>query len=157
MTTQTEVERIAERIDAFWTERRFDLAEEFVADDFVGHLIGDDDLQGRAAYRAWAEEDEEMFPDDEIAFEPTFVAGDVHCGRWTLRGTQEGDLPTIDVEPTARRSSFRGCSSTGWRPPVTATWTHGRSCRAATVPRFRRHTDSRGAGRRAVTPAQYFI
>jgi predicted ester cyclase len=108
MTTQTDVKRVAEQIDAFWNERQFDLAGEFVATDFVGHMIGDEDLHGRAAYRAWGEEVEEMFPDFEITFEPTFVADDVHCGRWTLRGTHEGDLPSLGIEPTGASVEFSG-------------------------------------------------
>ena len=108
MTDHDSAARVAERIDEFWNERHFDLAEEFVAPDFVGHMIGGEDLEGRDAYVAWAEGVAEMFPDYRLDFEPTFTAEGIYCGHWTLTGTHEGPLPDLGIEPTGNDVEFSG-------------------------------------------------
>jgi predicted ester cyclase len=108
MTDEDTFARIAAQIDEFWNERNVALADEFVAEEFVGHMLGDEDLHGRAEYKAWAESVAEMFPDFELAFEPVFTGDDVFCGRWTLSGTHEGEIPSLGVEPTGRSVEFSG-------------------------------------------------
>jgi predicted ester cyclase len=109
MSSQQTAERIEEQVEEFWNERTWELAEEFVASEFVGHMIGErEDLHGREAYVAWARSVEEMFPDFELAFDPTFTADGVLCGQWTLTGTHEGELPNLGVEPTGNPVEFSG-------------------------------------------------
>jgi len=108
MTDEDTFARIAEQIDEFWNERNVALADEFVAEEFVGHMLGDEDLHGRAEYKAWAESVAEMFPDFALAFEPVFTGDDVLCGRWTLTGTHEGEIPSLGVGPTGGSVAFSG-------------------------------------------------
>jgi predicted ester cyclase len=108
MTDDDSFARIAEQIDDFWNERNVDLADDFVAEDFVGHMIGDEDIHGREEYKAWAESVAGMFPDFELTFDPVFTGGDVICGRWTLTGTHEGEIPSLGVEPTGQPVEFSG-------------------------------------------------
>jgi len=108
MTDEATLSRIAEQIDEFWNERDVALADEFIAEEFVGHMLGDEDLHGRAEYKAWADSVAEMFPDFELAFDPVFMGGDVLCGHWTLTGTHEGEIPSLGVEPTGESVEFSG-------------------------------------------------
>ena len=108
MADEVPFERIAEQVDEFWNERNVALADEFVAAEFVGHMIGEEDLHGREVYKAWAESVHEMFPDFELTFDPVFVGGDVFCGHWTLTGTHEGEILSLGIEPTGRSVEFSG-------------------------------------------------
>ncbi|AZH25173.1 ester cyclase [Haloplanus aerogenes] len=108
MTDRETTIRIAEQMDEFWNERNLALAEEFIAEEFVGHMIGDDDLHGRDEYTAWAEGVAAMFPDFELEFEPMFVEDELLCGQWTLTGTHEGLLPDLGIEPTGKEVEFSG-------------------------------------------------
>ena len=108
MADQQTFERIARQVDEFWNDRNMDLAEEFIAEDFVGHLVGEEDLDGRDAYKSWAESVAEMFPDFELEFAPVFMKGDLFCGQWTLTGTHEGELAGLEIEPSGQQVHFSG-------------------------------------------------
>lgn len=108
MTDRDTTTRIAEQVDEFWNERNVALADEFVAEDFVGHMVGDDDLHGRDEYKAWAEEVAGMFPDFELDFDPVFFGDGLFCGQWTLTGTHEGPIPGLGIEPTGIEVEFSG-------------------------------------------------
>jgi len=108
MANKETLERIAEQADEFWNGRNIDLADEFIAEDFVGHLVGEEDLDGRDAFKSWAEDVAEMFPDFKIEFQPVFMEGDLFCGHWTLTGTHEGELPGLGIESTGNHVEFSG-------------------------------------------------
>lgn len=69
------------------------------AGEVVGHVVGESDLHGRDESVAVAESVDEMVPDHELTFDPTFSGSDVHCGHWRLRGTREGALSNLGIEP----------------------------------------------------------
>jgi steroid delta-isomerase-like uncharacterized protein len=93
-------------LDRFWNDRDLDAADEFVADDFHGHMLGlGDDLHGRNEYKGWAGEVFEMFPDMELEFDPMFSGADIVAGKWTLEGTHEGDAFGIEASGESIRMS----------------------------------------------------
>ena len=105
MTNDELIEGVAE----MWNEGNLGLVDEYIATDFVGHLMEDGrDLHGPDGYRQWVEETRETFPDLRLAFEPVFTAADVVCGRWTFTGTHEGPMPDLGIEPTGRTVEFSG-------------------------------------------------
>jgi steroid delta-isomerase-like uncharacterized protein len=101
--------QFADRFREIWNERNLDLADEYIAEDFVGHMIGEaEDLHGRDAYKSWVEGTHEMFPDLELAFDPVFASENVVCGQWTFTGTHEGEIPEYGIDPTGHEVEFSG-------------------------------------------------
>jgi len=107
-----ETETLETRLEQFgtaWNEGDLAILDELVADEFVGHMIGESyDLHGDDEYKGWVEQVQAAFPDLEIAFDPVFVFEDTICGMWTFVGTNEGDMPNYGIEATGAEVEFSG-------------------------------------------------
>jgi steroid delta-isomerase-like uncharacterized protein len=102
-------DNIIEQVAETWNDGNLALADEFLAEDFVGHLMEDGrELTGPEGYKQWVKETHELFPDLELTFDPVFATDDVLCGRWRFTGTHRGAMPEYGIEPTGNSVEFSG-------------------------------------------------
>jgi steroid delta-isomerase-like uncharacterized protein len=98
----TLMRRVTEEI---WNNRRVDLVDELVAEDFVDHVdIPVEPSGGRERYRASVEAIHVAFPDYHEQIEFVVVDADRAVSYVTLTGTHEGEL--FGVPPTGMRVEY---------------------------------------------------
>ena len=91
--------------DEIWNNRRVDLVDELVAEDFVDHVelpIGPSG--GRARYRASVEATLAAFSDYHEEIEFVVADDETAVSYTTLTGTHDGDL--FGLPPTGRRVEY---------------------------------------------------
>lgn len=94
----------------FWedgaNQRRWDVLDEIIANDYVGH--GAEDSRGREALKAVLMSYAAAFPDIHYTIEDLMSEGDRIICRWTARGTHKG--PLLDIPPTGKPMTVTGIS-----------------------------------------------
>ncbi|MFC7046273.1 ester cyclase [Halobacteriaceae archaeon GCM10025711] len=101
-----EQQEILDAVEDVWNEGDLDLVEEFIAEEFVGHMLGDEDIHGVEGYETWVRATLAAFPDAELTFDTVFEAEAFIAGTWTFTGTHEGQWE--DMEPTGASVEFEG-------------------------------------------------
>lgn len=104
-----DVKAIVQREFEIFNAGNFGIADEIIADDYVGHdpalpepIRGPEGIKEAAAgYRA-------AFPDLEVSIEQQLADGEWVVTRWTATGTHEGEL--FGIAPTGKRSTVSGIS-----------------------------------------------
>lgn len=91
-----------------WSDGKVELVDELYSDDFTGGVLGVYSFQGPEDYKAWVEHSRVAFPDLEVEIDEVYGAGDVVCGKWTARGTHNGKLLMLDLEPTGASVEYSG-------------------------------------------------
>jgi predicted ester cyclase len=81
-----------------------DIVDELVAINYVGHVPGFEDVTGRKGLKDLLVVFHSAFPDLLHIIEDLIAEGDKVVGRFTLRGTQKGEL--LGVAPTNRPVTF---------------------------------------------------
>ena len=81
-----------------------DIVDELVAINYVGHVPGFEDVTGRKGLKDLLLVFHSAFPDLLHIIEDLIAEGDKVVGRFTLRGTQKGEL--LGVSPTYRLVTF---------------------------------------------------
>jgi steroid delta-isomerase-like uncharacterized protein len=87
-------------VEEFWNERRFDLFDELVAQDAVSHTN-----QGDADFEGWKQGVgilRTAFPDFHITVEDEMAVDSKVVQRWTLRGTNQGEL--LGIPATGKKA-----------------------------------------------------
>lgn len=85
----------------------FDVIEEFVAPDYVGHDPAEPEpIRGPAGVRANAEKYIAAFPGGSITVDEQIAEGDRVATRWTGRGTHTGEL--AGIAPTGKDVTVSG-------------------------------------------------
>jgi predicted ester cyclase len=102
------MEVIMADIETVWSEGDTGLVDNYVAEDFVGHMIGETDIHGSEGYKDWVRTTYEAFPDTHVEFTETFFGDDVLAAVWMFTGTHEGEYPGFPIEPTGRRVEMEG-------------------------------------------------
>jgi steroid delta-isomerase-like uncharacterized protein len=94
--------------DELWNEWRLDLVDDLLASDL--HFRGSRGavLEGRDAFRAYAEETRRGFPDWHNEIDELLTAGDRVAARLTWTGTNSG--PFDGREPTGARVRYVGAA-----------------------------------------------
>lgn len=88
-----------------WVNGNFDVARELFADDYVRHdLRPTQALPGGEGQAKIASDFYRAFPDLDVRLELLVGEGDIVVGRWSARGTHDGQWGA--VEPTGRRIEF---------------------------------------------------
>jgi steroid delta-isomerase-like uncharacterized protein len=88
--------------DAVWNERKLELIDDWVTDDFVGHYSASPEpVRGRAGFRAFVEEALDALPDLRMTIEDTIVQGEKVVSRVRMTGTHTG--PMRGFAPTGRK------------------------------------------------------
>ena len=105
-----ELKDIAEQFcDQVWNKGKLGLANEVLSAD----RICDDPLtpaRGRKAFLRHVSSLSSAFPDLRMIIEDLVSEDDKVVARWSLRGTHEGNLPTIAIPPTGEEVTFTGIS-----------------------------------------------
>ncbi|MGH2954469.1 MAG: ester cyclase [Solirubrobacterales bacterium] len=87
----------------------FDLFDEHVAEDYVGHdPVDEEDSRGVEALKERASGYRTAFSDLNVAVEECFGEGDLVCTRWTASGTHDGEL--FGMPPTGKSMRIEGLS-----------------------------------------------
>lgn len=92
MSTETNKAIIARMIEQVWNEGRTDLAEEFFAEDYVQHIVGQPAQAGYEVVQQAAASSRTAFPDFQLSIDDQVAEGDRVAARWTMTGTHEGEF-----------------------------------------------------------------
>lgn len=95
MSTETNKAIVRRFTEQVWNAGRLDLIDEFFTEDFVEYIVGMPSRSGREAVRESIAISRNAFPDLRISIEDEIADGDKVVTRWTMRGTQLGDLEGI--------------------------------------------------------------
>lgn len=83
-------------IEEVWNGRNYDLVDELVASDFVGHASSpDQELHGPEAVKQFYMSLHSAFPDIRFTVDDQIAEGDRVVTRWTARATHRGDFQGI--------------------------------------------------------------
>ena len=84
----------------------YDLADELVRADAVGHDAASLPIKGAEGLKEAAGGYRAAFPDLEVTVEDVIAEGDLVAVRWTARGTHQGDL--FGIAPTGKQATVTG-------------------------------------------------
>lgn len=94
-------------IEEVWNRANYDIVDELVARDYVGHsTTPEDETRGREGYKAFYASLHEAFPDFAVTIEDQIAEGDRVVTRWTARGTHLG--PFRGIPPTGNHAAITG-------------------------------------------------
>lgn len=97
MSAETNKAIVRRYIEQVFNERRPDLLEEFLAEDFESHTELAPGLEGAKQFYAISDA---AFPDQQTTIEDVIAEGDKVVVRATFKGTHQGEL--IGIPPTGR-------------------------------------------------------
>ena len=101
MTNEQKTRDLYEKV---WNQRKLELIDEWVTEDFVGHYSSwPEPIRGSTGFRAFVEMALAAAPDLRMTIEDTVAAGDKVVSRVTMTGTHTG--PMQGFAPTGRRFS----------------------------------------------------
>ena len=105
-----DLKAIARReIEEVYGAGNFAVADELVANEFVGHDPAlPEPLRGPAGIKEAAAGYRNAFPDLRITIEAQVSEGDLVVTRWTARGTHQGEL--FGIAPTGKQATVTGIS-----------------------------------------------
>lgn len=91
-----------------WSEGKIELVDKFYSDEFTGEVLGFSSFRGPEDYKAWVRQSRVAFPDLNVEIDEMFDAGESIYGKWTARGTHNGKLLMLDLEPTGESVEYSG-------------------------------------------------
>lgn len=87
--------------EELWNNRNFDVIEDWIAPDFVGHYTSQPEpVRGPDGFRRFVDETLTAFPDARMTILDQVVEGEKVVSRVELRGTHEG--PLLGFAPTGQ-------------------------------------------------------
>ena len=92
--------------EAVWNQGNYEILDELVASDFVGHSPPNGDLPGPEGIRQYVAAMRAAFPDVHFTVEDQVAEGDRVVTRWQATGTQRGEF--AGVPATGRRATVTG-------------------------------------------------
>jgi steroid delta-isomerase-like uncharacterized protein len=92
MSPETNIATVRRMIEQVYNKRRLDLVEEFFSADIVQHIVGYPLFTGLEALRQNVAMGLNGFPDFRLTVEDEVAAGDKVAARWTMTGTQKGEV-----------------------------------------------------------------
>lgn len=94
-------------IDEVWSRGNFSVADELVAEDYVGHSSpGETETHGPQGYKQFFATLRSGFPDLHVTVEDQIAEGDRVATRWTARATHDGEF--AGVAPSRKQGIVRG-------------------------------------------------
>jgi steroid delta-isomerase-like uncharacterized protein len=106
MGTETNKEIIRRLAEEPW-RGNFDVVDEHVADDYVGHDPSNPEpLRGPAGVKEFIRTYRTAFRDARVTVEEQLAEGDFVATRWTGRGIHEGEL--MGIQPTGKEATVSG-------------------------------------------------
>jgi len=92
MSTETNFATVRRMIEQVWNKRQLDLIEEFFTEDIVHHVAGYPVSSGLETVIATTAMSLNAFPDLNLTIDDGIAQGDKVAARWTMTGTQKGEL-----------------------------------------------------------------
>lgn len=94
-------------IEQVWSQGDFDVVDELVAGDYVGHSSSPPgEVRGPGGYKQYFATLRQAFPDLHFTVEDQIAEGDRVATRWTAHGTHQGEFQGIP--PTGRQGTITG-------------------------------------------------
>lgn len=110
MSTPEENKEIVERgsFDVY-EKGDLELIDELVSEDYVLHDPNwPEEIRGRDGFRESVETIRNALPDLSVAIEHVVAEGDLVAVHYTFRGTHEGPIPELGLEPTGEEVEVVG-------------------------------------------------
>lgn len=96
-------------IEESWNHGKLAIHDEISAPNYVHHDPTFPNIRTRDDYKAWVIQLRSALPDLHLTIDDMFAEGDKVMVRWSLQGTNTGDLTTpISVRATGKRVAFTG-------------------------------------------------
>ena len=92
MSPETNIATVRRMIEQVYNKHQLDLIEEFFPEDVILHVVGYPASTGLEALRQNIAMSLNTFPDFKLTFEDEIAAEDKVAARWTMTGTQKGEL-----------------------------------------------------------------
>lgn len=106
-TAQDENKALVRRFyDEVWNKGHLDVADEVFATDYVRHDPGPPAPAGPEGQKQVAAGVRKAFPDLIYAVDFMMAENDLVMARWTIQGTQTGDM--MGAKPTGKKITFSG-------------------------------------------------
>ena len=105
MGTQQNTVTVRSLIEEAFNKGNLSAIDELIADEYVNHA-GSTDVTGREGMKSFVTAYRGAFPDYHCVIEDQVAEGDKVVTRWTIRGTQDGEL--MGIPPTGKRVSVPG-------------------------------------------------
>ncbi|MEA2493060.1 MAG: hypothetical protein QOJ29_971 [Thermoleophilaceae bacterium] len=100
----TNIEKTRRYYDLVWNERKLELIDDWVTDDFVGHYSAwPEPVRGPAGFREFVETGLTALPDLRMTIEDAMAVDEKVISRVTMSGTHTG--PMMGFAPTGRQVS----------------------------------------------------
>ena len=106
MSPETNIATVRRMIEEVYNKRQLDLIEEFFTEDVILHMVGSPSSSGLAALQETIAKSLNAFPDFRLSFEDEIAAGDKVAARWTMTGTQKGEL--FGIPATGKQVTHSG-------------------------------------------------
>lgn len=101
--------------DEVWSQKRADVIDELMAEDAIGHGLGEGGgaTRGTEEFKAFHQKFCQAFPDLRLQVEDVLAEGDLTAVRFTALGRHTGE--GLELPPTGREVAFTGMVFTRWR------------------------------------------
>lgn len=109
----TLVEQFREHTEAAWNRGEVDSVDDLFAPDVVVHdAQSGETYDGRDAFKEWISAVRTAFPDFAVDMAETmFLVDEDHVvSQWVVRGTHEGPLAGVEMEPTHEAIELHGAT-----------------------------------------------
>ena len=123
MGTETNKEIIRRLAEEPW-RGNYDVIDEHVADDYIGHDPSmPDPTRGPEGFKEFIRTYQTAFRDARVTVEEQLAEGDIVATRWTGRGIHEGEL--MGIAPTGKETTVTGITISRLRnSKVVEEWTN---------------------------------
>lgn len=112
-TTEAELKELQRRFtNQVFNEGNLDVIDELIAEEYVGHNPGGEEIQGREEFKEFVRMYRAAFPDLEVTTEDIFAEGNKTVTRYTLTGTHEGEL--MGIPPTGETVEIETMGISRW-------------------------------------------
>lgn len=106
MSTDTNKATVRRMLEQVWNEHRVDLIDEFFTEDYVSHVVGMPSGSGLEGLREGVAMSLNAYPDLKLTIEDEIAEGDKVAFRWTMTGTQKGEL--LGIPATGKQVTQSG-------------------------------------------------
>ena len=93
-------------VEEVWNKGNLAVVDEIIADDYIHHGASHEIPPGPEGYKQTVSMNRSPFLDFQMILEDLIAEGDKVAGRWTIRGTHQGEL--MGIAPTGRQVAFTG-------------------------------------------------
>lgn len=105
--TKEEAEALVEKDMKVYNEGKLELAEEYIAENYVEHTAGfSENFKGVEGFKKSVTNFRTMYPDFNLTKEELIVKGNRIVWRWIMTGTNEGKIN--DIPPTGKEVRLEG-------------------------------------------------